>query len=301
MSASPTPGPRAAGTPASEPELSPAVPVTEAMESPPAGEYVITPGELAPGWLMLYAATFAAQFLCGMARWVLAFPCVWLVLAIAGEPTAPAQALAVAIGFGPLVLSLATLVLPLGGWLSQARLGGRAPSQRERLIFEDALAALRGVDPDVRPPHRWFVLDEPLCNASAYADTLMLTRGLLESGQTEAVLAHELGHLNSSDARLTAALHRMTTPPRRRLRFPLRTLGFVLSGAAAGWLTRAPWAAYWRQREFQADAYAARLGQGEGLAGFLETNALEGDLPVPFVWLSEHSHPPTEHRIERLG
>ena len=28
---------------------------------------------------------------------------------------------------------------------------------------------------------------------------------------------------------------------------------------------------------------------------------LENDLPVPFIWLTEHSHPPTEHRIDRLS
>jgi hypothetical protein len=34
---------------------------------------------------------------------------------------------------------------------------------------------------------------------------------------------------------------------------------------------------------------------------FLEQHALEYDLPVPFAWLSEHSHPSTEHRIDRLA
>lgn len=50
----------------------------------------------------------------------------------------------------------------------------------------------------------------------------------------------------------------------------------------------------------QADSYAASLGQAEQLAEFLDLNALPWDLPIPFVWLTEASHPPTEHRIDRL-
>jgi Zn-dependent protease with chaperone function len=204
------------------------------------------------------------------------------------------------IGYGPLILSFATLLLPVGGWLWIQQSGGRTPSERERLLYEDALAVLTRADPQLRPPRRWFVLDEPSINAAAYADTLMLTRGLLESIFLEPVLAHELGHLNTSDARLAAALHRLTTPPRTRMPFPLRTISFLSSGALGVWITRTPWAAYWRAREFQADRYAAKLGQAQALARFLDTNALENDLPIPFMWLTEHSHPFTEHRIDQL-
>ena len=134
-----------------------------------------------------------------------------------------------------------------------------------------------------------------------YADTLLVTRGLLESGYLEAVLAHELGHLNTSDGRLTAALYRMTTPPRKEVRRGLRTIALLATGGAVVWLTRAPWGVYWRAREHQADEYAARLGQARSLARFLETNALDYDLPVPFVWLTDASHPPVEHRIDHLS
>jgi Zn-dependent protease with chaperone function len=84
------------------------------------------------------------------------------------------------------------------------------------------------------------------------------------------------------------------------MRFPLAGVSFVVTGALAVWLTRTPWAAYWRSREFAADQYAARLGQAQALASFLDTNALANDLPVPFVWLTDQSHPATEHRIDRL-
>jgi Zn-dependent protease with chaperone function len=267
---------------------------------PSLSAYLIDVRELAPAWLLLYAVTFAVQAVVAPMRGAVAYGLLWLTLTILGDSTAWVHVLAWIAGYGPLVVSLATLVLPLGGWLWQQQSGGRTPSERERLIYEDAMAVLSQADSQLRPPRRWFVFDAATVNAAAYFDTLMITRGLLESGHLEPVLAHELGHLNSSDARLTAALHRLTTPPRSRLGFPLGTLGLVVSGAVGAWLMRLPWASYWRGREFASDRYAAQLGQGEALARFLEQHALEYDLPVPFPWLSEHSHPATEHRIDRL-
>lgn len=267
---------------------------------PATSAYVIRPREIRPGWLSLYALTFFLQLFCAVLRALIAYPLLWLIFKILGWSTSDVHTLAWIAGYGPLILSGATLILPLGGRLWRAQSGGRRPSERERLIFEDALTLLKRAEPKLRAPRHWFVLDEPVPNAAAYADTLMLTRGLIDSGHLEAVLAHELGHLNSSDARLVAALHRLTIPPRRKLHFPLATLGFLVSGAPAAWLTRTPWAAYWRAREFAADEYAAKLGQGPALARFLDTNALENDLPVPFMWLTQESHPYSEHRIDRL-
>jgi Zn-dependent protease with chaperone function len=278
----------------------PRVPPRTAETAPGAGAYVIRPKELAPSWVMLYAGTFALQLICASIRASVSYPILWVLFKIIGQPTTPVHDLALLIGYGPLALSFATLILPLGGWWWEQQAGGRSPSERERLVFEDAIATLRHADPELRPPRRWFVLDVHDLNASVYADTLMLSRGLLESGYLEGVLAHELGHMNSSDARLTAALHRLTTPPRKQVRRGLRTITLLATGGLAVWLTRAPWGAYWRSREHQADQYAADLGQAESLARFLETNALDGDLPVPFIWLTDVSHPPAEHRIDRL-
>ncbi len=144
------------------------------------------------------------------------------------------------------------------------------------------------------------MLDEEIENAGAYADTLMVTRGLLDSGYLEPVLAHELGHLNTSDGRLTAALCRITTPPRGQVHRGLKTISFLATGAIGMWPLRAAWGAYWRSREHHADHYAAHLGQANNLGEFLDERRALIDLPVPFIWLSEHSHPPTEHRVERL-
>jgi Zn-dependent protease with chaperone function len=156
---------------------------------------------------------------------------------------------------------------------------------------------------------------------------------VIENPYLPAVLAHELGHIATFDGRLTAALNRLLIhPPPRPPAQPKDNndttqtkavlmasdrvaLGITLFGLLA-WtirkiirfakgglglrLTAPAWGAYWREREYTADQYAAQLGQVEDLADFLETHALIHDHPVPFIWLTEHSHPPTELRIDKL-
>ena len=270
------------------------------MRAPRTGEYLISPKELSPSWLLLYLATFALQVPCAAIRGFVAYPVIWLFFKLAGQPTSPVHLIALVVGYGPLALSLATLVLPLGGWWWEQQAGGRTPSEREQLIYQDALAQLRQANPRLREPRRWFVLDEENEGAAAYADTLMVSRGLLDSGYLEPVLAHELGHLNTSDGRLTAALCRITTPPRGQAHRGLKILAFLATGAIGMWPLRAAWGAYWRSREHHADHYAAQLGQANTLGEFLDERRALIDLPVPFIWLSDHSHPPTEHRVEHL-
>jgi Zn-dependent protease with chaperone function len=270
------------------------------MGRPRTVKYVISPREVSASWVILYLATFALQLPCAAIRGFVAYPAIWLGFKLVGQPTSPVHLAALVVGYGPLALSLATLLLPLGGWWWEQAAGGREPSERERLIYQDAIEQLREGDPSLREPRRWFVMDEEEESAAAYADTVMVTRGLLDSGYLEGVLAHELGHLNSSDARVSAALCRITTPPRGEVRRGLKTLCFVISGAIGMWPLRAAWGAYWRSREYRADGYAARLGQAGALGSFLDERRALIDLPVPYVWLSDYSHPPTEHRVERL-
>jgi Zn-dependent protease with chaperone function len=262
--------------------------------------HLIRSGDLNLGWPPLYAATFGLEFLTGWLRALVAA----LVLLIANLFTAwwfglrlPVNTLALIIGFAPLPVSLATLVLPLGGWVWQQAEGGRAPSERERAVFELAFAQLKEADPGLRAPGRWFVLDSPEGNAAAYANALMVTRGLLDSQGLVPVLAHELGHLNSSDARVTAAVHRLVIPPHSPEEPVFPIVGRILGGRAALDLMSIPWGIYWRRRERVADAYAARLGLGPGLAEFLDGAV---DRPTPFKSLGGSSHPWTEHRVEDL-
>jgi Zn-dependent protease with chaperone function len=230
----------------------------------------------------------------------------------------------------PSAWAIFALVTPFGGarWW-RANLGGRQPSERERLGYQDAVELLQAHSPTpLRLPVSWFVLDSPQPDAAVCGDALMLSRGLLESDFVAPVLAHELGHLATSDGKLTAAINRLIITPR-----PWRAqresherpmvlvagdhalLGITAFGGLI-WLCRralrfaqggfglrvlAPlWGSYWREREYEADAHAARLGQAEELADFLDVHALIHDHPVPFIWLSDHTHPPTELRIDRL-
>ena len=262
-------------------------------------DHVIGLGDLNFGWLPLYAFTWGLQWFTCAFRYFAALLVLTIVNWIAGW-NLPVHTLALIVGFSPLMISLATLILPLGGWWIQQQEGGRRPSEREQAVFDLAFDQLREADPQLRAPHRWFVGDDPEPNAFAYADTLMLTRGLLDSPSLPAVFAHELGHLNSSDARVSAAVYRITTWPRAPLGFPFRLLAFLVSGRIGFWPMRTLWAMYWRRREAVADSYAAKLGQGPALAGYLDTHALDGDLPIPFKDFGETSHPWTEHRIDDL-
>jgi Zn-dependent protease with chaperone function len=175
----------------------------------------------------------------------------------------------------------------------------------------------------VRRPRRVFVIDAPTINAHVVGTTVYVERGLITAPDLPAVLAHELGHLNSLDGRLTHATRRLMFPGTLLLwrlgitnaalsmsYHPLGQLsgcsciGLYLAliigflGGVGTWLLLGPlWTRYWRQREFVADAYAARLGQARSLIESLEWEQTQ-DFATP--WQRGRTHPYTEQRIERL-
>jgi Zn-dependent protease with chaperone function len=188
------------------------------------------------------------------------------------DPYGTASNLILAVlAFGSLGWSVTALVHPLAsGRFWQAQTGGRAPSQREREIVEDAFSEIHAADPAVRVPRAWFVLDEWAFNAAIFGDTMMVTTALLDDPALTAVIAHELGHLNSPDGYVVAALTRLGTPA--RLLIPvcdhlgerggclLVPLAGVMGLASGNWglrLASPLWDVWWRAREFKADAYAA--------------------------------------------
>jgi Zn-dependent protease with chaperone function len=240
------------------------------------------------------------------------------------------------LGTVPTLWAMFALLTPIGsGWWWKQRSGGRTPSPRERRAYDDAIGLLQSNSSKRLPlPSKWFVIDTPLPDAAVQGKTLMLSRGLMASDHLPAVIAHELGHIASPDGRIAAALNRLVVAKATKLnsepldmylerhtyprpayqslsgdslirdffqiaRFTIRQLAFARGGLGLR-LTRPVWGLYWRRREYVADAYAAKLGQAEELADFLETHALLHDHPVPYIWLTEHTHPPVELRIGRL-
>jgi Zn-dependent protease with chaperone function len=295
-----------------------------------------------PGAMSMYILALVAEAPVIIARYLLALLIVFAVLVIEGNPHGSTEWALVALI--PTAWSAGALFNPTGGaWWWQTRAGGREPSKREQLAYDDAVEMLQANSEKPLPlPAHWFVIDSPQPDAAVSGDALMVSRGLLETDHLPAVLAHELGHLGSPDARLTAAINRLivfSTPFRSgaaaarsrpqmellpRLQYTPREdtdafdlepgltqalfgflrLLFVVSLFAKGglglWLTGPFWGRYWRAREYHADQYAASLGQADELADFLEIHALIHDNPIPFLWLTEHTHPPTELRIDRL-
>ena len=259
--------------------------------------------------------------------WVYALAAVALLLS--GESIGQASTL-VDFALVPTGWAILALIAPFGGgWWWAQNMGGREPSAKEWSAFRDAFELLRDHgDGELRLPSRWFVLDTPQPDAAVCGETLMLSRGLIESEFLPAVLAHELGHLATSDGKLTAAINRLVlrpvrekpdAQPRQRGPVAVGTAPVLLTITFFGgllWLVRASvrfarggfglritapfWGSYWREREYLADQHAAQLGQAEELADFLEIHALIHDHPVPLIWLTEHTHPPTELRIDRL-
>ena len=272
-----------------------------------------------------------------LARFFLATLGAIAVLELQGHPNGhPVWA---QIALVPTLWSMLAMLTPAGSaWWWRTRAGGRDPSTRELAAFGDAVELLQAHSTRPLPlPARWFVLDIPQPDAAVCGNALMLSRGVLESEDLAAVLAHELGHLATPDGRLTAALNRLVIfssplgptaeerqhqPHERRqgddrareARDDLdsawfaiidvtRVLARIASFAKGGLglrITGPILGRYWRDREYNADQYAASLGQAEELADFLEIHALIHDHPVPFIWLTEHTHPPTELRIDRL-
>lgn len=286
------------------------------------------------GSICMFAIALISELPVLFVRVVLLGLTIGIVESLSGHPSQGPGWLWV--GTVPTLWAMFALLTPVGsGWWWKQRSGGRSPSAREQHAYDDAIGLLQSNSNTRLPlPSKWFVIDTPLPDAAVQGETLMLSRGLMESDHLPAVIAHELGHLASPDGRIAAALNRLILAKEANLnsepldmyleqhsyanpehqplpgdgvirglfqlaRFTIRLLAFARGGLGLR-LTRPIWGRYWRGREYAADAYAANLGQADELADFLETHALLHDHPVPYIWLTEHTHPPVELRIGRL-
>jgi Zn-dependent protease with chaperone function len=286
--------------------------------------------------LVMYTLALASELPVILIRATVVYMIAGVTLVIEGHSSAHASAW-LELSLIPTLWSMLALASPYGtSWWWKQRMGGRRPSGREQLAYHDAADLLQAQtrEPLVLP-RSWFVIDTPTPDAAVCGETLMLSRGLVESDHLPAVLAHELGHLATPDGKLTAAINRLVLLPPRPPRheqagheqasdapqagveirderivltlFAIRVLTWtvkktlkLINGGLGLWLTGPLWGVYWRRREYEADAYAARLGQADELADFLEVHALIHDHPVSYIWLTEHAHPPVELRIDKL-
>jgi Zn-dependent protease with chaperone function len=273
--------------------------------------------------LALYAATLVAEVPVIFTRMLLTLAVAAVVLLIKGESPAGAES-RVELALIPTGWAIFALLTPFGGgWWWRANMGGRDPSECEQAAYHDAVQLLQAYATEpLRLPSQWFVIDELQPDAAVCGETLMLSRGLLENEQLPAVLAHELGHLATSDGKLTAAINRLIINPLPTTREKLRRerelvvvgserlmLTTTLFGAALsvvrfvvrfargelGLRFLAPaWGSYWREREYIADQYVASLGQADELADFLEVHALIHDHPSRSSGSpSTPTHPPS--------
>jgi Zn-dependent protease with chaperone function len=264
----------------------------------------------------------------------------WVFVTFLGQVFAPGTSGAVLllIALAPTLWSVFALINPVGsGWGWRQHLGGRAPSQRERSAYEDAVELLQAHSPEqpLPLPKGWFVLDLNEPDGGVVGNSLMLSRGLLEMS-VAAVLGHELKHLGSLDGQITLGLNRLiirrpkkTTEEEQQQQqqqqqpppdvlvvakdpvllaiLALRVFLWILrkairfaKGGLGLWLTTPLWGHYWRAREYAADHYAATLGQADELADFLEVHALLYDRPIPYMGLTGTDHDFTELRIDKL-
>jgi Zn-dependent protease with chaperone function len=270
----------------------------------------------ARGWvsqspaIVLYAITLAGQLLGAIARALITATLLEIVGLFTGWQI-PINPIALTVAFAPLAISLLSvlcpvLIAPLDGRWWEMSTGGRPPEPDEREAFQEAFSELQEADPTLRPPRHWFVAEEPGHNAAAYSSSLRVDRGLLESPYAAAVIAHEMGHLRTSDAHLTSALNLLLIKPMNTPQFhplwslPFRGLLWFASGQAVLWLTANTWEMYWRSREFAADEYAARLGQAHQLAQSLTSESLPYERSIPGMRFSRATHPYTKPRIARL-
>jgi Zn-dependent protease with chaperone function len=271
--------------------------------------------------LGLYLLTLAGEVVLGAGvRWLLTY-----LGAAALGAFVPlglgAEQLALLAALLPLAWSVLGLLLPGRGLVWTRRIGARRPSAEEAGLIDDAQRLLRAVDSSLPEAHAVYLLDDPLPAGAARGRSVVLSRGLLDADSVAPVLAHELGHIRSLDGRLTEALDRLQLwghparsadppteapgrPPDEKRRGALagliRLAILLAAGGCAAVLLAPLWAAYWRSREYAADAYAASLGQGEDLARHLADFEQAIDLPRRRFPFDLAEHPPVAHRIDRL-
>ena len=288
------------------------------------------------GGVVLYLLTLALESISVLVRFALVAGLTSLVF---GREVGIAAGIIA--GLYPPLYSLAALAgLPRGHLLTRLQVGGRPLTPWEQARLDAALARPRACGVPI--PRHIFAVDREGLNAFVSGRTLYVYRELFAHKGLAGVLAHELGHHNSLDGRISGAIFGLTLPGGFLLTYGLLSVlqwvaygafmlllglfvivfllmglnvwGFLrrIFGVSVG-LTRMAiifavggvgtallgslWRSYFVQREFAADAYAARLGYADSLIRFFEHEVLS-DVSIP--WYTQPSHPPATRRIAAL-
>lgn len=258
----------------------------------------------------LYLITLFCHLLSGFARGVLVYLVLWFIGLFA--PFAiPANLIANVAAYALLVLSPLSLIFPPLQWIMgywwEMESGGRKPVQEELEAYERALDSIALGDEWFKSPRHWFVEEEAGYNASVFAHSVSVTRGLLEDPEAApAFISHEYPHLRLGDGRMMCALqllvpYPMERPELRPLRsLPFRGLLWVASGSAVEWFFASAWQTYWRSREYVSDNYTIRVGLSPAFARSLRRHSLPHERPRRWMCFSVASHPYTKQRMARL-
>lgn len=230
---------------------------------------------------------------------------------------------ALSVSIGPLIWSLLHLIfpgLPGGGWYTRWSLGARIPSQREKLNYERALAAVRArTRKNFTVPSHMFVMEGMKEQAFVIGTVIYISKMALHpmpgsddpSRHLEALLAHTLGYVNSANGRLILALRRLVVPPMYLLsyfagetapgNFMIRfaagmagasgavtvwIISFVLSlaGGGVGELLLSPfWGGLFGRAIYSCDDWAAEAGYAQELIDYLEFHDGLFDIAVPYL------------------
>jgi Zn-dependent protease with chaperone function len=268
--------------------------------------------------LHLYLATLVVQAVtAGAARWCLAV-LGWTAFGLFVDLPFSPEFVGYVCALGPLVWSAWAFWQPGEGRLWHERVGAYDPSEGEAQAIDAAFEVLGRAATQRLSSLCIYVVDTNDKFAFVRGRTLIISRGLIESGLLAPVLAHELGHACSTDGRLIQALDRLVLwgdplvsareeNTRREhggmaalvvgvLRWAVRIAG----GSLTVRLMSPLWARYWRTREKAADEYAVALGQGPALAQYLEDWVQPSDRPHPRLLFNLQEYERVAYRRDTL-
>jgi len=215
-----------------------------------------------------------------------------------------------------------------GDSTTQFVLGAREPSRREQELLSQAFKQMvQQASQPIKSFSHLFILDSPLEFAYVIGTTLYITSGALRGRHFQVLLAHEIGHLHYGHGGTILALRRFLFPMFQYILSGVRdfsTAGggykpmlkefdsqqiyyhmvnkalyfnLALWGGGLGVSLRSTaWAAYFRECDYVADAFAVQLGFKEELLSYLEeTKFYDTSVPYMLSW-----YPANEQRIDQI-